>query len=148
MPVDDGSGVLVGEICESCIHLRPIEGVAPCPYGNSQWPDKKTVFVGEDGTPGSKCHQYVNYDDIGIEAGKTGMKKQASKMSESELNVNLYRKVLALDEKNRNKLFHYWDYLFPNEYAKQMVTDEVETGGVSLRKKKIKHKKKEKKEDK
>lgn len=128
MPIDDGSGVNVGSICEGCIHLRPMDGVPSCPYGNSQWPDKKLFFVGEDSTPGSKCHVYKTYDDIGIEAKSNSIKKNASKMSDSELNVSLYRKVLALDEKNQKKLYNYWDFLFPSDYAEDMVTDTNESG--------------------
>ena len=143
MPIDDGTGVLVGEICEGCVRLRPLEGINPCPYGNSQWPDKKTFFVGEDGTPGSKCHKYVTFDDIGIEAdmNKT-MIKEASKMTNSKLNIELYKLVRALNEKERKKLYKYWDYLFPSEYANKMVDDTIDTGTKNKkRKKKTEHNK-------
>jgi len=129
MPIDDGSGVLPGAICEACVHLRPMEGIVPCPYGNSQWADRKSAFVGEDGTPGSKCHVYKTFDDIGVEAEENVlMIKKASKMTDTELNVSLYRKFSSLDEKQQKKFFNYWDYILPSDYAKDMATDTVETG--------------------
>lgn len=124
MPIDDGTGIMPGTACRACIHLVPEDGVAPCPWGNSLYPDKYTMFLGDDGIIGNKCHQYVTYDDIGIESNKKqDMIKQASKMSDTQLNVALYRKVTALDEKERKKLFKYWDYLFPSDYAGEMVDD-------------------------
>ncbi len=128
MPINKGEKINPGEICENCIHLRPAEGVPPCPWGNSQWADNKSVFVGEDRTPGSLCGQFKTYEDIGIEANTMNMKKQSAKtLKDSELNITLYRKIRALDEKNQKKLFKYWEHLFPSEYAEDMVTDDVET---------------------
>lgn len=141
MPVDMGNGVTPGTICESCIHLRPMEGVSPCPHGNSQWPDKKTFFVGSDGTPGSKCYDYVTYDDLGVEASSRGITKDAQKMKDSELNVAIYQKIQAMSEKDQKSFFKYWNILFPKEYAKEMTTDKVETGPKNKNKKDKKDKK-------
>ena len=127
------NSVQPGEICKSCIHLSSAEGIPPCPWGNGSCVDetgnfKTTMFVGEDGTPGSLCDHYKTYEDIGIEiVSQQNRIKKVAEMSDNALNVALYRKVHALNDKERNKLFGFWDYIYPSEYAKEMVTDKNET---------------------
>lgn len=135
-----------GEICKSCIHLTPAEGIPPCPWGNGEFVDevgsfKTTMFVGEDGTPGSLCDHYKTYEDIGVEmvAHQNRIKKTAE-MTDSQLNVSIYKKIMALSEKERNKLFGFWNYIYPTEYAKQMVGDKNETEAKRPPKKKGKEK--------
>jgi hypothetical protein len=140
------NAVLPGEICKSCIHLVPSDGIPPCPWGNGECVDgdgnfKTTMFVGEDGSPGSLCDNYKTYDDIGVEmvARQNSIRKTAE-MTDSQLNVQLYKKIMALNEKERKKLFGFWDYIYPTEYAKQMVGDKNETEQKKPEKKKGKQK--------
>ena len=118
--------IMPGEICKSCIRLFPADGISPCPWGNSKYPYKTTLYVGEDGTPGSLCHEYKTYEDIGVESQKKTTLKVES-MTDSQLNVEIYRKIQALKTKDMEKLFGYWHYLFPDDYAKDMVTDSNES---------------------
>jgi len=146
MPINEGNKILPGEICESCIHLRPMDGIPPCPNGNNLYPDHKSLFVGEDRTPGSLCGYYKTFEDIGIEAETSSMKREASSfIKESQLNMALYRKIRAMSDKDQKKFFKYWDYLFPSEYAEEMTTDKVET---KQREKRKPHKKNEIKKEK
>jgi len=134
MPINFGNGIMVGEICESCIKLRPMEGISPCPHGNNKWPDKKTFFIGSDKTPGSLCYDYITYDMIGIEAERNNMIKTSSKLTDAQLNMSLYRKIKAMSEKEQKKLFNYWKQQFPEDFCKEMVTDNIETKQRDLNK--------------
>ena len=148
MPIDDGTGIMPGEACRACIHLVPENGIEPCPWGNSKYPNKFTMFLGDDFIIGNKCHKYTTYDDIGLEAyKKTNMIKQASKMTDGQLNVSLYRKIMALDDKERKKIFKYWDYLFPSDYAREMVDETNGTKAKNKKKKKEENEEKNKFED-
>lgn len=140
MPINDGTGIMPGVACRACIHLVPEEGIDPCPWGNSKYPDKITMFLGDDFIVGNTCHSYLSYEDIGLEAdSENSLVKTAATMTESQLKVALYRKVMALKEKDRNKLYNYWDYLLPSDYAEEMVD---ETTGTAPKQKDKKRKKK------
>ena len=54
------------------------------------------------------------------------MKKTAKEMSDAELNVQLYRKIMALDQSERKKLSDYWTSIF-GAYGVEMVTDKNES---------------------
>jgi hypothetical protein len=89
---------------------------AECPYGNN----KKQSVLEFSADPNGTCQYYKSLDEV-LAGSKTMIK-------EADLNIQLYRQIKALNEKSRNRLFNYWSYLFPKDYAREMVTDDVETG--------------------
>lgn len=110
MPVNLGKGVAPGHLCFSCAMY------AECPYGNN----KKQSVLEFSADPNGTCQYYKSLDEV-LAGSKTMIK-------EADLNIQLYRQIKALNEKSRNRLFNYWSYLFPKDYAREMVTDDVETG--------------------
>lgn len=132
MPIyDRNNTVTVGHICLSCaLYLQKI-----CPYGNHLRAEENgsprvLEFEGEPGT--NKCHVYNPV----VEANKNNkMIKSAKLMKESELNVALFKKISTLNQEDRKKLFNYWNYLFPDEFAEDMVTDYNESEQKNIEKK-------------
>jgi len=123
--------VTVGFICYSCA----MRATRQCPYGNHLI-DKVTAFRGDIR---GKCHYYLPL----VEAeGNGNMMKEAAMISEAQLNVDLYRKMSSLTDKQRKDLFAYWSYVFPKNYAEDMVTDSNETEQKIMKKMKDKSKKK------
>lgn len=118
MPVNEGpSTITVGSICYSCMHMA----AGTCPYGNHQR-NSALYFKGDIR---GKCSEYTPI----LEAeSKNKMKKNAKNMKDSQLNIEIYRKIMALNDQDAKKIVDYWDKLFPHEYSVQMATDEVETG--------------------
>lgn len=132
MPVNETvNTVTVGRICLSCTFFATKE----CPYKNH---DKQsiTTFTGDIR---GKC---IFYDPIAEAAASRegAMIKKACDMKDSELNIDLFKKVMALTSKDRKKLFEYWDYIYPADYAEDMVTDDVETKQRGTGKKSVKPK--------
>jgi len=147
MPINDGSGVLPGAICASCAKMQNLS----CPWGNHL----KTSTLTYKSGPNGVCMDYAavenmeDFDLSTITGGSEKMKKQAAKMTDSELNVSIYRQIKALNQTEQRKLFNYWQSLFPKDFAKDMVTDSNESGSKNVDdpKKRTKKKKEKKKED-
>lgn len=115
--------VTPGTICYSCVKLETGE----CPYGN-KYGQSTLTFKGDPGT--NTCAYYESYpeDTWGAWAsGDENMKKMAEKMSEAQLNMSLYRKIIALDSNEAKKLFNYWSRVYPPGYSDDMTTDYNET---------------------
>lgn len=122
MPVVNkgGNTVTPGTICYSCIKLETGE----CPYGN-KYGQSTIVFKGDPGT--NTCSYFEQYPEEtwGVYAeGENKMEKYASKMTEAQLNLSLYKKVMALGENEAKKLFNYWSRVYPPSYADDMTEDE------------------------
>lgn len=117
MPVNESPNcVTVGSVCLGCALLITRQ----CPYKNHL----RTQVTQFQGDIRGKCTYYIS----AVEAkGERDMIKEANMIKESELNVSLYKKIFALNEHQRSKLFDYWGHIFPQEYAEDMVTDDVET---------------------
>jgi len=140
MPINETPNtVTVGKICLFCTFFATKE----CPYKNH---NKKsiTAFTGDIR---GKC---IFYDPIAVMANEGNkMVKQACNMDNSELNINLFKKVMSLNKTERKKLFDYWDYIYPSDYAEDMVTDDIETkqreiGNKGINPKDLKNKKNKK----
>lgn len=132
--------VTVGAICFSCALYMAKQ----CPYGNHN----RSSQLQFKGDIRGKCSYY---HPIQIEAsGDKDMLKEASSMSDTELNVELYTKIASLSESEREKLFKYWDKLYGPGYAKKMVDEENKSKGKkhpatdNLKKNKKRDEKKEK----
>jgi len=135
--------ITVGSICLSCA----LYATAQCPYNNHLREGRLSAFRGDIR---GKCHYYIS---IAEASGNRDMKKEASILREAQLNVEIYKKIANLTDKQRSKLFDYWDKILPPEYAEDMVTDKNETrewtqhpNMVDLTKMKKKDKKKDKKQ--
>jgi len=141
MPVNEGPlTVTVGEICLSCVYYA----TGSCPYGNHKI-SSSLYFKGDIR---GKCNEFSPI----VEARSNKMNKTAENMKDSQLNVELYRKIMALSDKEREKVIGYWDKLFPHEYSVDMATDDVETCPKDMKpnkktKKEFDSEKKEKKEE-
>lgn len=135
------SVVTVGQRCLSCIKLQTNN----CPYGNHLRIDPSTknylttTFVGDPGT--NKCYYYEPIpEEIEIMSlNSKKITKTAEKMRDSELNSELYRKIMSMSELDRKKFISYWDF-YDKDYSKEMADDVV-----GKKKKKIKKKEKSKK---
>lgn len=115
--------VTVGEICKSCLQFA----MQTCPYKNHL----KTQTTSFQGDIRGKCTVFQPVEDMStdvvydsIYAGSNKMKKTAKEMKDSELNISIYRKIMAMDESERTKIVHYWSYLFPSDYANEMADEE------------------------
>lgn len=130
MAVNETPGTItVGQICLGCALLITRQ----CPYKNHL----RTQVTQFQGDIRGKCTYYIS----AVEAkGERDMIKEANMIKESELNVSLYKKIFALNENQRNKLFDYWEHIFPKEYASDMVTDDNESKQHGLKTKNIKKK--------
>jgi len=150
MPVNDGRGVMPGEICRGCIRLIPEDKIIEvCPWGNSSYPNQTTMFLGDDRIVGNVCHSYISYSEIEMAASSNNdMIKKAANMNDLQLKTSLYRKIMALPVKERNKMYQYWDYLLPSEYAAEMVDDTIGTAPRQKDKKEDKKKDKKKEQNK
>lgn len=125
MPVVNkgGNTVTPGSICYSCIKLETGE----CPYGN-KYGQSTLTFRGDPGT--NTCGYYESYPEGTWDTCASGderMKKTASKMSEAQLNMALYKKIMGLGKDEAKRLFNYWSRVYPPSYADDMTTDYVET---------------------
>lgn len=115
--------VTPGTICYSCIKLETGE----CPYGN-KYGQSTLTFQGDPGT--NTCGYYEQYPEGTWDIAASGdekMKKLASKMSEAQLNMALYKKIMALGQDQAKRLFNYWSRVYPPGYADDMTTDYNET---------------------
>lgn len=130
--------ITVGAKCFSCALYVSQQ----CPYGNHKR-KHQTRFQGDIR---GKCGYYF---PIQTASGKSDMKKEASTMKDTELNVELYRRIAKLDNDQRAKLFNYWQKLYGPSYADKMVDDENKSSGAEHPATKIlKDKKKKKKSEK
>jgi len=125
MPVvNKGTNVVTpGTICYSCIKLETGE----CPYEN-KYEQSTLTFKGDPGT--NTCSYYEPYPEGTWDTYGSGdkiMEKVASKMSEAQLNLALYKKIMALGGDQAKRLFNYWSRIYPPGYADDMTTDYVET---------------------
>lgn len=138
MPLNDGTGVTPGEICLSCGLYMARE----CPYGNHNKVSTLMFTAEINGV----CMLYQSVEEgfqVAYSNIKNKIKKEAEMMTDSDLNVVLYRKIMALDDKNRKKLYNYWEYMFPkseNDFAKEMVSDKNESKQKNINKDKKKQK--------
>ena len=120
MHVHDENSVTVGNICFSCGRYQ----VKQCPYNNHL----KQSSLQFEGDIANKCSYYVSLDeDVIIECDNKKMKKSSNKMTEKELNIALYRRVLAMEDKDRKKLWNYWSQIYPDDYANKMSDDKNES---------------------
>ena len=140
MPVNETPNTItVGRICMFCVLFATGE----CPYKNHE---KRyiTMFTGDIR---GKC---IFYEPITEAKSDKNMGKTAKDMNDFELNKSLFRKISVLCQKDRDKLFGYWNYLFPENYAEDMVTDDNETKQKGISEKGVKpsdlNKKKKKKD--
>lgn len=109
MPINETPNtVTVGQICYSCILFAS----EACPYGNH----KKTSSLEFKGDIRGKCSLFQEI----VEAKSKKMIKSAQQMTDDELNISLYRKIMAMSNKEKGKFIGYWDKLFPTEYAEEM----------------------------
>ncbi len=137
-PVNDGTGVTPGEICLSC----GLYMVKECPYGNH----KKVSTLMFTAEINGVCMQYQSVEDgfqVAYSKKQKQLKKESKMMTNSDLDVSLYRKIMALDNKNRKKLYKYWEYIFPkneNDFAKDLVSDENESKQQNTKREKGKQK--------
>lgn len=118
MPIHDGNSVTVGEICFSC----GLYQVKECPYNNHL----KQSSLQFEGDISNKCAYYQSFDDDIIIESQNNIKKTAQehlKISEKELNMALYRRVLAMENKDRKKFCNYWSIIQPDDYAEKMSDD-------------------------
>ena len=121
MPVNESPlTVTVGEICFSCAYYA----TGSCPYGNH----KIASSMYFKGDIRGKCNEFSPI----VEARSNKMKKTAENMKDSQLNVEIYRKIMAVSDKERDKVIGYWDKLFPHEYSVDMATDDIETGPKNI----------------
>lgn len=138
MPINDGTWVRPGEICKaSCMHYY----VPDCPFGVHKIKstlDYKVPFAN------GLCPYYLKEteDDILVEemlqaSPKNILVKEANKFTDSELDITIYRLIRSASAKTQKKLFEYWRYLFPDEYAAEMV-DDINLSGQKAKRKKEK----------
>ena len=131
MPIKETPNtVTVGHICFSCA----LRATKQCPYKNHLI-NKVTAFRGDIM---GKCCYYLPLVEAETE---NRMTKEAAMVTEAQLNVDLYRKISSLNDKQRKDLFDYWSHLFPKDYAKEMVTDGNESEQKIMKKIKDKSKK-------
>jgi len=105
-----GSEVTVGAICLSCGLYSAFE----CPYNNHQ----KTSTLDFKGDIRGKC---IYYHPIFTAGEDNNMQKTASQLKDSELNIELYRKMRKLSSKEIEKFIMYWDHMYPDSYSRQMI---------------------------
>jgi hypothetical protein len=123
MPINKGNGVLVGEICKSCGQYA----ARTCRF-NTYKIDSTLEYKTD--RPDNLCMEYqpIEEDLSSIQLGSNEkMKKEARLLKDTELNIELYKKIKAMKDDERKKLFVYWEHLFPKDYAKEMVTDHNES---------------------
>lgn len=134
--------VTVGHVCLSCALLA----TGQCPYGNH----KKAKVTEFKGDIRGKCTHYINIGEVAwpTASGEDRMTKEAQVIEDAKLNVSLFKKISNLNDRQRQHLFSYWDYIFPSEYASDMVDEEVKTQQDSLKPKPKVKKDKDKKEKK
>lgn len=112
--------VTPGTICYSCIKLETKE----CPYKN-KFGGSTLTFKGDPGT--NTCSFYEPYPIDTFASGEEKMIKTARNLKEAQLNMELYKKIAALDAQDAKKLLNYWSKLYPKDYAKEMVSNDNET---------------------
>jgi len=121
----DNHTVVPGHICRSCIKFEALQ----CDWGNK--PEQSVLtFVGDNGDKLSDCSKYIALDaDLDVISAKKDnpILKKAQKMKDSDLNMELYRKIRALSEKERNHFFDFWKTIFSKEYAGEMCDDIIST---------------------
>ena len=135
MPVlENANTVTVGSICFSCQNFYTQE----CPYKNYE----RAKSLSFKGDIRGKC---IYFTSLAVATNKT-MRKKAELLSDTELNLELYKMITALSKPDREVLLDYWVNYYQNapQYAKDMVTDTVETGGRNINPKGLKPGKKEK----
>lgn len=121
MPVEEGPNtVTVGTICYGCALYQTKE----CPYGNHN----KTSAMDFKGDIRGKCNFYQPVYELLAQGNGKMQKLAASEMNDSQLNVELYRKVMAMSDEDRGKVFNYWKILFPEDYAEDMADDDIDSG--------------------
>ncbi len=118
--------VTIGHVCLSCA----LFATKTCPYKNHE----RTQVSQFQGDIRGKCTYYMSVAEAN---GANDMIKEANVIKEADLNVAIYKKLYALSDSQRNKLFDYWGYLFPEKYAHDMVTDTNESKQKGLAVKKI-----------
>lgn len=137
MPIyENENTVTVGSICQSCGLLL----IKQCPYNNHL----KNNTLEYKGDIRGKCIYYETVEeDYAAEefAGNNSWYKFSNKEPEKNLNIELFKKIAKLDEKSQQRMFSYWKYLFPPNYAEQMITDKVETKPKNRIKKQRRNKK-------
>lgn len=129
----DNNTVSPGHICLSCIKFAQ----GKCDWGNKPGQSVLT-FVGDNRDKLSDCSKYIPLDaDLRVihVSKENPMLKKAEKMKDSDLNMALYRKIRAMNDKQKEKLFVFWNSLFPTEYAAEMVDDENGTKAKNKEKK-------------
>jgi len=123
MPVQETANtVTVGSICLSCA----LYATKTCPYGNHQ-----RASVGQfQGDIRGKCIYYMPITEAKDNkmVKESSIDKESAILKESDLNISLFKKLYAMPDKQREKLFEFWDKIFPSDYAAEMVTDDIETG--------------------
>jgi len=136
--------VTPGAICYSCIKLETGE----CPYEN-KYGNSTLTFKGDPGT--NTCNYYEQYPEDtwgAMASGENEMKKTANIMKEAQLNMALYKKIIALSDNDANKLFNYWGRVYPENYAEDMVDEKNSTEQRDVNDKKTPQKSSFKKEEK
>jgi hypothetical protein len=123
-PVNKGNGVRPGEICFSCGYYLS----KTCPFKNHL---KSSTLEFTTNRVDGLCLQYMEVEEdlsnVRVGENENKMIKNAALMKDSELNIELFKKIRALKEKEQKKLYVYWEYLFPKEYAADMVTNNNES---------------------
>lgn len=124
MPINETPNtVTVGSICFGCQYFLTKE----CPYKNHT--RQSALFF--KGDIRGKCSYYKPV----LRAENKSMRKTAEKMSDSELNVELYKVIMALSKGEQQHLYDYWIKMYKTapEFVKDMVTDDVETTQKNLK---------------
>lgn len=119
MPQNKPSTITVGAKCFSCI----LYASKQCPYGNHLPGRTQLTFKGD---VRGKCSYYIPIDAM---ANSSKNIKTAASMKDTELNVELYKKIAMLNKKQKEKLFHYWKILYGPKYADEMVDDKNKSSG-------------------
>lgn len=131
MAMETPNTVTVGHICFSCA----LRATKQCPYKN-HLVDKVMSFRSDIR---GKCCYYLPLVEAETE---NRMTKEAAMISEAQLNVELYKKIASMNEKQKKDFLSYWGHIYPEGYAKEMVLDDNETEQKSLKKMKDESKKK------
>lgn len=115
---DGPNTVTVGHICLSCGLLA----TRTCPYNNH----KKTSVMTFAGDIRGKCNHYNPI--LKNASGESKMIKTADKMTDTELNISLYKRIYAMNKEEQESFEKFWSQLFPKDYAKDMADNNIKSG--------------------